>query len=220
VLAADLVGPFIYKGFSSLKVISPTTNRPFSGDREGLQLGEAVTMILLSRNKKSDADMRILSVASDTEGSSITRPSVNGLGLVRAMDKIQSEIEINPDLVVAHGTGTKFNDLAEELALRQYLGRLKKPQTPITNTKWCIGHTLGASGSVDLIAAAEILRNQRVFKIQNTSQRDPEFEMNYLTADSAPEKINNVQQILISSLGFGGIHAALMVLREKGSSEN
>lgn len=212
IIAADLVGPFIYKGFSALKVVSPTRNRPFSADRDGLQLGEAVTMIAFSKEPRQKTKLRILNVASDTEGSSITRPSVNGAGLVRALQKMQDLTPLTPDLVVAHGTGTKFNDFAEDLALRQFLVNLGVPETPVTNTKWSIGHTLGASGSVDLIAACEILKSQSVFAIANTGEKDPDFQMNYVTSKVAMTG-SPIAQILITSLGFGGVHAALSVER-------
>jgi hypothetical protein len=219
-ISADLVGPFVTKGFASLKIISPTSNRPFSADRDGLQLGEAASMVLFARKRPSrPAPIRLSRVASHTEGTSITRPSMNGDGLVSALTQLSSQTQVSPDLVIAHGTGTHFNDLAEELAFQNFLTNISRERIPITNTKWCIGHTLGASGSIDLIAACEILRTQRVFRIQNTQVVDPKFRMNYLTARSeitnSPSRNQNGQkqfrQILVTSLGFGGVHAGMLI---------
>jgi 3-oxoacyl-[acyl-carrier-protein] synthase I len=208
-IAADLVGPFVYKGFNSLKVLSHTENRPFASDRDGLQLGEALAVVLLSR-KPGDSKIQISQVASDTEGSSITRPSVNGLGLIRSLQKIKSKrSDLKPDLVIAHGTGTRFNDQAEDQALGEFLHEIGKPLTPITNTKWAIGHTLGASGCVDLIAGCEILKKQKVFSIKAHDLKDPQFKMNYLLGDQ--NITEPVEQILVTSLGFGGVHASLLL---------
>ncbi|WP_413293193.1 beta-ketoacyl synthase N-terminal-like domain-containing protein [Bdellovibrio sp. HCB185ZH] len=215
IIAGDLIGPFVYKGFQSLKVISPTGNRPFSGDREGLQLGEAMAMLLLSKERKSPNDLKVTGVASDTEGSSITRPSLNGQGLLRAIEKANAQSAIQPDLVIAHGTGTKFNDSAEEQALAKFLGTIQKADTPITNTKWSIGHTLGASGLIDVIAACEILKTQKAFRIQNTLTKESAFTGNYLTAQSDVEQYRKFRQILVTSLGFGGIHAACAISSEE-----
>jgi hypothetical protein len=215
IIAGDLIGPFIYKGFQSLKVISPSGNRPFSGDREGLQLGEAMAMLLLSRDRKSPKDLEITGVASDTEGSSITRPSLNGAGLLRAIENVNSQSPLHPDLVIAHGTGTKFNDSAEEQALSKFLTSNQQAETPITNTKWCIGHTLGASGLIDVIAACEILKTQKAFRIHNTQNKEDGFQGNYLTAKSDVGQYRKFRQILVTSLGFGGIHAACSISSEE-----
>lgn len=216
VIAADLIGPFVFKGFNSLKLISPTRNRPFSGDRDGLQLGEAAVLVLLSRERKSLDSVKVLSVASDTEGSSITRPSVNGQGLVRAMISLEAQSTVAPDVVIAHGTGTRFNDQAEDIALYQFLGESNSGDIPVTNTKWCIGHTLGASGVIDLISACEILKRQKIFSIQNTLQKDNELKMKYLTANCSQDPQKKIQQVLVTSLGFGGVHAAMTVAIEEG----
>lgn len=208
VLAADLVGPFVYQGFNSLKVLSHTRNKPFSGDRDGLQLGEALSVILLSKSPQG-SKIRISKVSSDTEGSSITRPSVNGQGLVRTLKNLN--LKKNPDFIVAHGTGTIFNDLAEDQALGEFLSELNSPSTSITNTKWCTGHTLGASGSVDLIAACEILKTQKIFSIGSLQNKDPKLKMNYLLAHLKPEGPFNSG--ILTSLGFGGVHASLSLER-------
>lgn len=210
-LAGDLVGSFIYSGFNSLKVLSHTQNVPFSPHRDGLQLGEAMTAILLSR-KSIKNSFEILKVASDTEGSSITRPSVNGKGLVRTLDKLKESVpDLKPDLIVAHGTGTKFNDLAEDQALGEFLNTIKRPHTPVTGVKWCVGHTLGASGTVDLIAACEVLKKQKAFSIGSHDTQDPKLGLQYLLGKKSHS--GNLNQIIMTSLGFGGVHASLLLQR-------
>ncbi|HRO67091.1 MAG TPA: beta-ketoacyl synthase N-terminal-like domain-containing protein [Pseudobdellovibrionaceae bacterium] len=211
--AADLVGPFISQGFQSLKLVSPTGSRPFGENRDGLQLGEGAALFLLAKNGEFSRGLRLTHVRSETEGSSITRPSQNGDGLFRALKSL--EAGSLPDLVIAHGTGTVFNDQAEDQALRQLAasGGLD-PKTPVTNTKWCLGHTLGASGAMDLAAGCEILKRQKVFRIESTDRPDPKLTMNYLMADR-PLPAGPIRKILISSLGFGGVHAGLSLEKTK-----
>lgn len=210
VVAADFVGPFVANGFSSLKLLSKTRNRPFDGERDGLQLGEAIAVLVLSK----DQGPFHIRAHSNTEGSSITRPSAQGAGLVRAI----RGAAVEPDFIVAHGTGTRFNDQAEDEALSELF---REKNIPVINTKWSIGHTLGASGAVDLIAACETLRSQKLFAIGNSSYRDLNFRMNYrfrseLSDVGSPRKDHSDQghslrKALITSLGFGGIHAALAI---------
>lgn len=211
IIAADLAGSFIYQGFQSLKLISSTTNRPFSKQRDGLQLGEAVAMTLFSNDNKSA--LKVLNAASNTEGTSITRPSVDGRSLARAMELLSVHGQVAPDFAIAHGTGTIFNDQAEDLALANFLGKLERSNIPITNTKWSLGHTLGASGMVDFIAACEVLKSQKLFAIHNTTELDKALKMNYCTPNFVQDTKIPLRQALVSSLGFGGVHAALVIAK-------
>lgn len=209
ILAADLVGPFVYQGFNSLKVLSHTKNQPFSPKRDGLQLGEAIAIVLVSR-EQNDSKLKISQVESNTEGSSITRPSMNGKGLLRTLQAIQRTTEgFKPDFIVAHGTGTIFNDAAEDQALSELSQNFNLQKIPVTNTKWSIGHTLGASGLIDLISACEILKTKKVFAIGSHHELDPRFKMNYLLGSNSHEGL--LKQALITSLGFGGVHASLLL---------
>jgi 3-oxoacyl-[acyl-carrier-protein] synthase-1 len=216
VIAADLIGPFVYQGFYSLKVLSQTQNKPFSADRDGLQLGEAITMMVLT---KTPTALQIAGVASDTEGTSITRPSMNGASLAKTFEILQKSVsKFQPDLIVAHGTGTKFNDMAEDRALHSFFSKNDSLRAPaVTNTKWSLGHTLGASGMIDLIAACEILKSGKVFPIAATTKSDTTLTMNYLNSTTARDFQNPVQQVLINSLGFGGVHASLLVQKAEAS---
>jgi 3-oxoacyl-(acyl-carrier-protein) synthase len=79
----------------------------------------------------------------------------------------------------------------------------------ITGTKWCVGHTLAASGALDVIAAAEALRAQKIFRLETTDAPDPRFRGRYLTKNSTtPQRFSRV---MISSLGFGGMHASALL---------
>ncbi len=215
-VAGDLLGPFVSKGFESLKLFSQTSNQPFSDQRDGLQLGEALTIVLLSKRPRTSGDFKIVDVSTQTEGAAITRPVKEGRGLVRALTSMEGLKKGLPDFVVAHGTGTQFNDSAEDFALSTFWNDAAAWKIPVTGTKWSVGHCLGASGAVDLIAACEILKEQRLFALGNTSVQDPKFKMSYLTqkfpmGEALSERAFNLG--LVTSLGFGGVQAALLVQR-------
>jgi 3-oxoacyl-[acyl-carrier-protein] synthase-1 len=203
VLAADVVSDFVLRGFDSLKLLSNQPPRSFAANRDGFLLGEAAACLWLSQSVR-DARARIHTVGLDSEGSAVTRPTASGASLVRAAEQISDWNELRPELVIAHGTGTQINDQTEDLAFSRLL-----PHRPfITGSKWCVGHTLAASAAVDMILACEIFRRQDVFTLHTTENVDPSFHGRYLTRGStmpAPSRI------LVSSLGFGGMHASAVL---------
>lgn len=204
VAAAEEVGPFVLQGFHCLHALTASVAQPFAKERDGLQLGETAAVMILS---KRPSDVVVSGVAVDVEGHAVTRSAPSGNSLKRA---IRSLPPGEPDLILAHGTGTQLNDeIEDQIFFGEYASR-----PAVTGSKWSIGHSLGASGAVDLILASESIRRQTTFRLGNTEQADPKFRCRYLTKNSDV----NVQpsRVLISSLGFGGIHAVTMV--EKGAS--
>ncbi len=203
VLAIDEVGPFILKGFQSLGALSKTSARPFAKNRDGLSLGEAAGGILLSLEGSSDFEIE--SVCIETEGFSITRPSNDGRSLGSIVDKVVGNNEMSA--IIAHGTATPFNDRTEDKVFSS-----RFPNVPITAAKWCVGHTLGASGLMDTIAALGVLKFQRIFAMARTEEIDPDFKAFYIRGGSLAMEVDRV---LVTSLGFGGMQAALVIGRAK-----
>jgi 3-oxoacyl-[acyl-carrier-protein] synthase I len=205
VLAADGVGRFVEAGFKSLGALSKTKTKPFAPDRDGLQLGEAAAVLLLSLTIPSD--LRVTNTSLETEGASVTRPSPSGESLLSACRHALGTA--SAEVIIAHATATVANDLVEDHVFCE----LFPVQAPIvTGTKWSIGHTLGASGAIDVIAAAEILRRQTAFCLGNTDKADPKLKSNYALRGRSLS--GSYRRALVTSLGFGSVYAALIVERE------
>ena len=210
ILAADLVGPFVVQGFNGLHLLTTDGNRPFSEDRNGLQLGEAAAAVVVS---SSPGPLRVRGVGLDAEGFAVTRPSQAGRSLKQACEMIPELREKPPELVIAHGTGTLLNDSIEDQVFSEIFADVEKKPL-ITCTKWSVGHTLGASGAIDFIAACEALKRQETFTIAKTEKADPLFKCQYLTSGTRSELSRPLKSVLVSSLGFGGVHAALLLDRQ------
>ncbi len=110
-----------------------------------------------------------------------------------------------PDVIIAHGTATVSNDEVEDSVFSTAFPN----GVPVTCTKWSIGHTLGASAAMDIIAGCMMLKHRAVFGIATTSRLDPSFKSTYLIHGS--DRKFSPQNILISSLGFGGVHGAVFL---------
>ena len=208
VLSCDFAGPFVRKGFEALQLLTQDQIRPFDQNRSGFWLGDGAAAILIS-NSKEQSSLWLNPVGLEAEGSAVTRPASSGESLARAARQIPELINPPPDLIIAHGTGTQINDETEDLAFFKIFGELENPP-PITGTKWCVGHTLGSSGSFDLIAACQVLRTQKVFHLAKTTNLDKSLHGKYLTPPN--EQVpRSLKKILVSSLGFGGIQASAVV---------
>lgn len=207
ILAADAATPFVQKGFASLNLITKDYPRPFGKNRQGFFLGEAAACLVLSKNRIRES-VRILPVGLDTEGSAVTRPQTSSESLLRAVGKIPGIPRARTiDMIIAHGTGTEINDLTEDLAYSAMFSEaFVKPW--LTGSKWRTGHTLAASGAVDTILACEALKRNQSFCLETTHEIDPALKCRYLMPG---KRADSLLRILISSLGFGGMHAAAVV---------
>ncbi len=192
VLSYDLIGPFVYSGFLSLGAVSPESSRPFSRDRKGLHLGEGFAGVLLSK----EGGVKLKGAEFLNDGASAIRPTY----AVEILPKIYNKMNIeNIDLVVAHGTGTKYNDMAEASAV---LERFKSKEPFVTACKWSLGHTLGASALIDVCLSVEILETQRTFGV-NLLRGDIDPVCGNMILNKNTEL--KCESVLTQSLGFGGV---------------
>lgn len=203
VVAADLIGPFTLKGFQSLRALTQFNQpRPFDEKRDGLKLGDGVGLAVLSR---TPSEYELGPVSTLIEGVSATRPNTSGESLAKCF--ISAMGEKTPELVIAHGTGTHYNDITESAAIKNAFKDLKPPR--VTCSKWAVGHALGASGMIDLNLAIEILKNQKVPAIATLNHSN--LPIQELLVNETLE--TPVESVLVSSLGFGGMNSAFQVVR-------
>ncbi len=137
-------------GFQGLGLISPSgAMHPFDSNRDGLILGEGIGAIVLSR-AGADHLPQLTGGAIGTDNHSLTAANVDGLQLSRVIERALGDSGITPDQLVAvkaHATASLKNDEAEAAALHRVLG---EPLPPVFALKPLCGHTLGASGALEL----------------------------------------------------------------------
>ena len=112
----------------------------------------------------------------------------------------------------AHGTSTKLNDLSETLAIKRVFGE-DAYRVPISATKSMIGHSFGAAGAVESIAAVQTIQTGMIHPTINYEHPDPECDLDYV-----PNKARraDVDVVLKNSFGFGGQNACLVFKRYEG----
>ena len=79
---------------------------------------------------------------------------------------------------------------------------------PISSTKSMIGHSLGASGSLEAIACIKSIEENIIHPTINLEDKDPECDLDYVPNNAIEKKLNVV---LSNSFGFGGQNACLVI---------
>lgn len=212
VCGMDLVTEFVFSGFSALKALSATTCRPFDIHRDGLILGEgAGLMVLMDEATARGAGRESLGVVAgwgiSGDAHHITAPSREGEGLLRAVRIALDSTGTAPEQVagiVAHGTGTVFNDAMEIEAFSRCFG---KHRPRLVSVKGALGHTMGACGVLEAILALQACRRAQLPPTCGLEIPEP------AVADQASTQSQPLAEgyVLSSNSGFGGINAALLL---------
>ncbi len=223
----SMVNPLGVGGFCLLEALSrandlgPGASRPFDAARDGFVLGEGAGVVVLeeweaARARGATIHAELLGYGSTLDAYRVSDPLPGEAGAIAAMRQALAAGAAPEaiDYVNAHGTGTRKNDPAETRAIRRVFGA-HADRLPVSSTKSQIGHLIGASGAVELVASVFALREQLLPATINLAQRDPECDLDYVPNVPRPAR---VRRVLSNSFGFGGQNAAL-VLGAAGAPE-
>ena len=212
------LGSFCAARSLSLRNDNPQiASRPFDRDRDGFVLAEGAGILVLeeyehAKQRGAKIYAELLGYAATDDGHHITAPLPDGAGAAMAMKLALADAKINPedvDYINAHGTSTELNDIAESMAIRTVFGE-QAYKTPVSSTKGCLGHMLGATAAVELIAAVKAINESVIPPTINLDNQDErcDLKMDYVPLKPRETKVD----IAISnSFGFGGHNACLVV---------
>lgn len=204
VVGVDTQNRFITSGFASFKSLSDDVCRPYDESRCGLNLGEACGAMLLSSEGKG---VCISGAALTGDANHISGPSRTGDGLYFAMRKAMAEAGAdNVDMLQMHGTATAYNDEMESKACS--LAGLQN--VPVQSLKPYFGHTMGASGVIETIIAAEELRNRVLVGTPGFETLGVPMPLNISRSNVALPSGKPLRALKTAS-GFGGTNAALLL---------
>ena len=187
--------------------------RPFSADREGFVMGEGAALLLLEelehakkRGAKIFAEISGYGLSSDA--GHITQPSIDGPA--RAVHMALEEAGVAPeevDYINAHGTGTRLNDATETQVIKKVFGEHAR-KLAISSTKSMHGHTMGATGAIELAATTLAIECAVIPPTANYTAPDPECDLDYVPnqAREIPVRV-----AVSNSFAFGGLNAVLLV---------
>lgn len=211
---ADELSRIAYNGFISLQLTAASPCRPFDKTRQGLNLGEGSGIVILEKEKDAfdrDSVIGLLrGYGSSSDAWHPTAPHPEGEGVVRAVKLAAVEagdINLRFDLINAHGTATKANDVAETNALAIILA--EQDGVPIISTKGITGHTLGAAGAIEAILTLLSLKQKNTGGTIGCQNVDPDLKVIPLSQTKKMKLTGKVG--LSQSLAFGGGNSALIV---------
>lgn len=209
----------VMQAWYNLRVISHRNDepsgacRPFSADRDGMVLGEGAGILVLesessARRRGARAFAEIVGYGASSDGHHITQPSEDGPGL--AMTRALADAGLGSgdiDYINAHATGTQWNDRIETAAIKRVLGS-HAYEIPVVGTKAVLGHSIGASGALELISTILSIQEQAVPPTINYRVPDPECDLDYVTDGARRVEI---RRAMSNSFAFGGSNAAIIV---------
>ncbi len=212
--------------FANMKALSfrndcpALASRPFDSGRDGFVFAEGAGLLVfeelqhaLARNAKIYGE--VLGYGMSCDAGHITQPDENGLGAAASMKIALGDAGITPDRVDyinAHGTSTPLGDRAETIAIKSVFGDHAK-KLSISSTKSQLGHSLGASGGLELVLSMVAMQESVVPPTINLTDPDPECDLDYTPIEPKSRKLNC---IMSNSFGFGGHNASIVVGRYEG----
>jgi len=206
----------------SLRNDEPTrASRPFDKDRDGFLLSEGAGVIVLeelehARRRGARIYAELIGYGSSGDGYHITAPDPEGRGAVLAMNRALRDAKAAPEdvhYINCHGTSTVLGDVAEVRAIKKTFGHYAMDGLVISSTKSATGHLLGASGGVEIIAAAMTINRGVIPPTLNLEQPDEECDLDFVPLTPRQARIDTV---LSNSFGFGGHNACLLIRRFEG----
>jgi len=192
---------------------SPTsTPRPFDRDRDGIVCAEGSGILLLeslesAENRGATILAEIVGFATNSDPGSIANP--DPLSIAECMRQALEDAEIKPeqvDYVNAHATATVLGDIAESEAISKVIGS----RIPTSSLKGHLGHAMAASGTLELAACIEMLRQGVLIPTLNLDNIDP-LCANVQHIQAVTRR--PISTVLKNNFALGGINSSIILRR-------
>jgi 3-oxoacyl-[acyl-carrier-protein] synthase II len=210
-------------GFAVIRALSTANDapakasRPFDAKRDGFVAAEGAGIFILenlehARKRNAPILAEVSGYGACSDAYHVVAPAEDGSGAIRAMSEALRDAHIEPadiDYINAHGTSTELNDKSETLAIKKVFGE-DAYKVPISSTKSMIGHSFGAAGAIESVAAVQSIRTGWIHPTINYEFPDPDCDLDYVPNQ---KRQTDVGVVLSNSFGFGGQNACLVFKR-------
>ncbi|WP_407308143.1 beta-ketoacyl-[acyl-carrier-protein] synthase family protein [Acinetobacter sp.] len=201
----DTLCQLTLNGFNSLESLSSDLCQPCGAQRDGINIGEAAGLFLLS---KETAPVMLMAAGESMDAWHISAPHPEGKGAAKAMQKALDMAGIKAGdigYLNMHGTATHQNDAMEIKAIQTVF---QQYDVFISSTKHKTGHCLGAAGAIEAVICQQILADQSWLPLHQSGSIDPKLdEQNYVLDAQLQQPI---QYVMSNSFAFGGSNISLI----------
>ena len=187
-------------------------NRPFDEKRSGFLFSQGGAAVLVleelehARRRGATIMAEVTGFAETFDAHSMMSLAPGGEQIERMLRAALADAGVGVhevDYINAHGTGTKNNDETEA----EIIGRVFGKSVRVNSTKSLLGHTIGASGAIEILVTALSLRDQTTHICRNLDA--PLRDLNFVRAAGQFDLRVGLSQ----SFAFGGHNAAVVLRR-------
>ncbi len=207
-------------GFANMKALSTRhdapekASRPFDADRDGFVLAEGAGVLVFeeyehAKRRGARIYAEVLGFGGSCDAGHITQPDSEGTGAAQAMRNALRDAKIDAsqvDYINAHGTSTPLGDKAETQAIKAVFAEAAR-SVSISSTKGHLGHSLGASGGIEMVLAVKSVHHNIIPPTINLENPDPACDLDY--TPNHPKQ-RTVSVAMNNSFGFGGHNASIL----------
>lgn len=219
ITALAMAGMNVMTALSTRNEAPEKASRPFDRLRDGFLMGEGAGVVVLeslesAQSRGADILCEFAGYGTSDDAHHISAPAENGAGAAISMSLALQDSGLPREAIGyinAHGTSTPLNDKSETAAIKTVFGE-QAYNIPISSTKSMTGHLLGASGSVEAVVCAQVLRHKILPATINYEVPDPECDLDYVPNQP---RAASPEHIMSNSFGFGGHNATLILSRYK-----
>ncbi len=200
-------------GFSALEAVSGQRCNPFSVNRNGINIGEAAVLFLMTRSAHAPA-IALLGGGASSDAHHISAPEPAGRGALQAMHKALARAGLQAGQISylnLHGTATQHNDAMESRAVAS----LFPEGLPCSSTKPLTGHTLGAAGALEAafcwLSLSPDNPGNRLAPHLWDGQADPELPALHWVTPQDRLAFTAARYLMSNSFAFGGNNVSLII---------
>ncbi|MBF0593846.1 MAG: beta-ketoacyl-[acyl-carrier-protein] synthase family protein [Candidatus Omnitrophica bacterium] len=186
------------------------TPRPFDAARDGLVCGEGAGILVVEEYEHAKARgariyAEILGYHTCASGQHVSHSSKEALAAAMRGALAAARIDAGAvDYVNAHATATLQGDKEEAEAIRDIFG----DKVPVSSLKGYMGHTLGASGAIELVASLLMMQAGRIYPTRNLERVADDCQGIWHVQQPLARSINVVVK---NAFALGGLTASLVV---------
>lgn len=210
-------------GFAAMDALATGYNdapdqasRPFDKNRNGFVFSEGCGIVILeslAHALKRGARIygEVLGHASSSDAYHVAALDPEAGGASRSMRWALHDAQVNADdiqYINAHGSSTQANDTMETLAIKRIFGE-HAYNIPVSSSKSMLGHALGASGAIELIACVMSLVEGVLHPTINYETPDETCDLDYVP--NVARDVAGLRYVLSNSFGLGGQNASIVL---------